>query len=448
MMFALKPLTRVCRALSPVGQRLAAGLIVAFCTGMMLGCDGDQLGGQCYANVDCSGISACVDGQCIADVAQCNTYGAFMDITELPLPFETGEQGEQDTDTAVDPGAPRLLEAHAVVDAGGAVHLCTYSQEQGRFVGRYIWQTGWGRFDQEEVVTALNDPVRCGGLALATDGTAYLVSRTPPAVLTRTAPGSWTTAALAGLEGVEAQGAVAGDRTLITLTPDNQGGVYVGLSLGFELEAQPIYLAHVAGSTLNVLVNGWSELGHYTATGHAPQFLLQQNGVQVMLGSVRDFDIQLTDTALNVSTQFEGLYPRAVVDGQGRVLAAYLNRNFELHLNRVEGGIYTPFTNLGEVGLDESSEGQLPWDMAVDAAGTIHLLIEDNALGVGALMYRQVTTDGVASDARAVTCELADSLPGMQKYAMRTDICGRATIAMLERNEIDNQTVMRIIEGR
>jgi hypothetical protein len=36
---------------------------------------------ECFTNADCADTHACVDGQCISDVSECETLGVFEEVT-------------------------------------------------------------------------------------------------------------------------------------------------------------------------------------------------------------------------------------------------------------------------------------------------------------------------------------------------------------------------------
>jgi len=141
----------------------------------------------------------------------------------------------------------------------------------------------------------------------------------------------------------------------------------------------------------------------------------------------------------------EGLHPRIAAGPDGSMVALYLDHNYRLHLDSVEGDAFEELALLGEVEIDESGDGQVPWALAVDDLDVAHLLIEDEAQGNAALTYRTVKSDGTVGDAMVLTTDLAD-LPGMQRYAVGTDICGRATVVTAQSSA--DGTVLRIREGR
>ena len=391
----------------------------------------DDKDGHCLANVDCSGVTACVHGKCISDTGKCDTIGAFQDVYEGAfLPKES------------------LQEIHAKVDSGGAVHLCYYGMAGDAPAGFYAKQTSSDEFTH--IPLGSSGATRCGAIAVSSTGTPWVVSRNPPSLMMLTDNGGWGTITLDGLQGIEAKGAVAGDRALISLTPDDQGGMYVSMSLGYQLESQPVYLAHALIGELEVLVNGWSESGDHTDIGHAPQVLGVGPQLTMIMGNVLGFDIVLADEAMIQSDATEGLYPRAAVGADGTTMAAYLDHNYRLRVDVIEDGLFEEHTVLGVVGIDESSDGQVPWELDVDAYGTGHLLIEDKAQGSNALVYRSVNILAEATEPVLLTTEMVGDLPGMQRYALGTDICGRATVVTIEEHPTETgvETAVKIVEGR
>ena len=103
---------------------------------------------------------------------------------------------------------------------------------------------------------------------------------------------------------------------------------------------------------------------------------------------------------------------------------------------------------VGEVGLDESNDAQLPWDLSIDDEGRDHLLYEDATQGLGALAYRVVEANGEVGEPAMLTVGLAGDLPGGQLYSQAPDICGRVTVAVVEDDEAGDVPVIRVREGR
>lgn len=399
---------------------------------LLVACDDEK--GSCHANVDCGGMDACVAGTCVSVPADCENVGAIADIWSGPLP---GGEGAT------------VTEAHATVDPTGAVHLCWYGMAgDGAQVAMYAKQTAWNGFSTSEIAAADGVPLRCGAITASSDGVPYVLVRSPASVAYLQS-GSWAVVPLTGLEGVEAQGAVAGDRAVISLSPATDGGVYLAMSLGFELESQGAYVAYIAGPEIEVLVNGWSEAGAHTVVGHAPQVISLADGTpRAVMDYFGSFDVLFTDQYLGALAAAEGVFARAAATPSGAVRVIYLDHNFNLNVASLDSGEFEPLADLGAVETDEAGNGQVPWEIAVDAAGGSHLLVEDQAQGSDALEYRKVATDGAISTTAILTSSLAGDLPGMQRYALATDLCGRATIATVERNADVGVTLLVVREGR
>ncbi len=415
-----------------IGGGLGRGLLVLGLS-LLLSCSytqGDDNGASCRANADCTGASACVDGTCTDDEAKCASIGAFADITEKTF------------DGQID-------EMHVAVDPGGAVHYC-YLGSNGVFYGR---QTDANAFEEKELV-ADGKQVRCGAVTVGSDGRGIVFSRAPGAVLFEEDSG-WKAIELEGLELSEAGAALINEMTLIALTPDDNGGVYVALSLGFELQSQPVYIAHATREGIDVLVNGWSEDGAYSATGHAPQ-VVNIDGPEewgtplVLMGELTgQFNVELTNASLSTIDQLEGWLPRAAVGPDGVGYALYLDRQYTLRLARIDAdlesaSVFEALAILGELDFDEAT-GQIPWDLAVDETGAAHVLYEDVTQGQGAVLYLRVNPDGSQTAPILIAADLAD-LPGMQRYALATDICGRATVAAVESGGAGLK--LKVMEGR
>ena len=230
--------------------------------------------------------------------------------------------------------------------------------------------------------------------------------------------------------------------------------MYLCLSLGFELGAQPLYLAHVNRSSLKVMLNGWADGGESENTGHAPQILVRDGEVEVVIGQLVGFNILLADGGLDFMSVAGGIYPRAAMGSDGTKLVIYMDRNGSLHLNEIVEGSLRDRALVGKVAIKTSSEGQLPWDMAIDGAGTAHLLVEDDTQGPDALLYQTVDATDHVSAPVFVTSELVSDLPGMQHYALETDLCHRPTVVAITQSNNQEQTgasmlpVLKILEVR
>ena len=156
--------------------------------------------------------------------------------------------------------------------------------KNGSRVSYYIKQTTWDTFEEIEIRVAGEESISCGGITVTPQGVPYLLSRDPPAVVYYGEDDTWVAVELQGLTSDEARGALRGRNTVIHLTPDRRDGIFLGLSLGFELGSQPLFLAKIADGKLNVLQNGWSDDNAYKAVGHAPQFLVYGDTFKTIIG--------------------------------------------------------------------------------------------------------------------------------------------------------------------
>ncbi len=391
---------------------------------------------DCHAAVDCAEISACVDGACIDDASQCSSLGVFVDI------FEARPQN-----------ADKVDELHVTLDDTGAVHYCYHGTKNNQPVSYYGYQTAWNAFSEQQLKIGEWDAVRCGALTVTPEGVPYFLLREPAGVVYPDENGAFVFVELRDLTGLEPSGALKGSRTLISLTPDDEGGVYLALSLGFELGSQPIYLARVKpDGSLQTLVNGWSDSGEYSATGHAPQFVLTGAGAEMIMGRLLSFKVLKADTNLEITAEQEGAYPRAAIDPSGDPFVAYMDHNKYLHLDRIVGNEFQPFTRVGKVEIPENDEGQIPWELTFDSEGKAHLLIEDATQGAGKLTYRTVDTGGNVSAQEILTESLTAGLPGMQRYTIGTDLCGRPIVAAISDIATDagvpDLPAIAVMEGR
>jgi hypothetical protein len=393
----------------------------------------DEPDEPCRANVDCPGLGACVLGECVTDPEDCERIGAMVDVTEI-RPFF----------------AAKVKELHVHLAADGAVHYCYYGEDaSGSVIAYYGRQTAWNNTVEVPLATSGGSPARCGAIATTPDGGVAVLSRSPGAVLFGNASGGFGGPTLDGLQGIEAQGALAGDRTSISLRADAQGGVLVGLSLGYQIESQPIYLARATAEGLEVLVNGWKESGTATWIGHAPQLWDPGwGGAAAVMGRVLAFRVVLVDQDMSGIDTVEGVHPRLAVSGSGTARVAYLDRNWGLWIDEIQDGAFQERAFVGEIGLDESNDAQLPWDLVIDDEGRDHLLYEDATQGLGALVYRVIEASGEVGEPAMLTVGLAGDLPGGQLYSQAPDICGRVTVATVEDDGAGGVPVIRVREGR
>jgi hypothetical protein len=412
-------------------SRLVASCFVL----LLLAACAEEESGPCGANVDCPGVAACVAGACVSDPAGCESVGALADVWSGPLP------GAE---------AATVFEAHVAVDSNGAAHVCWSGQDSaGAPVSSYARQTSWNTFEVSPLAPADGTQLRCGAIAVDDVGTPFVLSRSPAAVAALGTSG-WVAVPLSGLEGPEAAGAIGGSNPVIALTPDETGGVYVAISLGLLASDQAVYLAHLSGTGLEVLLNGWSESGAHASVGHAPQVVLAADGaLRVLRGDLGASVIELSDANFNLLDVTDGYLARSAAAPDGpEIRAAYFDKNFVLRVADITTSEFTPLGDLGPMLLDDSGEGLIPWEIAVDSAATAHLLIEDLSQGDDALVYRTVDAVGAAREPVIVTTSLDGDLPGMQRYALATDLCGRATIAYVEKNTETGAPALVIREGR
>lgn len=391
--------------------------------------------GRCRANVDCSEGAACVAGECTTDSAECTDVGAFADVWAGPLPG---------AESAI------VFEAHAAVDAQGAVHLCWSGQDgSGAAVSVYAEQTAWNVFESSSLALGDGTLLNCGAIAVGADGTPFVLSRSPAAIASYGSSG-WVAAPLAGLEGPEAAGAISSANAMITLTPDGGGGAYVAISIGFLVSNQAVYLAHYLGTELEVIVNGWAESGAHTSVGHGPQFIVvTTDATRVLRGNVGASVIELTDATFNLFDTVDGYYARSAASPDlTAARTAYFDKNFILRVADIANDEFTLVGDLGALLVDDTGDGIVPWEIAVDNAATTHLLVLDLSQGPNALVYRTLDAAGAASAPIIISMSFAADLPGTQRYALGTDLCGRATIVIVEADGEAGGAKLVVMEGR
>ncbi|MCP4606997.1 MAG: hypothetical protein GY847_41875 [Proteobacteria bacterium] len=401
----------------------------------VLSCDSGT-GNSCVANVDCGEGFACVAGSCIDDTSKCESIGAFVDI------FEASPKN-----------ADNINEMHVTVDNGGAVHYCYFGSGENGTGSYYGRQTAWDTFVEELIETEDTEVFWCGGLAVTDDGVPYILSRSPSAIVFKN-DGDWEEIEIHELSSSTASGALKGDDTVVSMIPDHEGGIYLSMSLGFETSSQPVFLARVNDTGMQVLKNGWDDDGQYTAVGHAPQFVTRSTGAELVMGRIIDFDVLLADADLNITTEIDGGYARAASGPDDSMYVLFIDHNQQLYLNTIENGTFIDFAELGYVGFPTLPAGRLPWNMGIDSNGDAHLLIQDATQGEDVLTYRKVNGTDV-SEPRIVAENMAVDLAGEQTFAIATDICDRSTAVVITMQEPDDLDfsgevlpVIRIIEER
>ena len=390
---------------------------------------------SCRANLDCALGEACVAGICTANPDDCQNVGTFDEIWSGPLPG---------SESVV------VVEAHVTVDSRGATHVCWYGQDDaGGLVSYYSHQTAADVFEVSPLETVDGTQLQCGAIAVDEDGTPFVFSRHPIAVASR-GPSGWAAVPLTGLDGPEATGAVSSPNAAVALTPDGNGGVLVALSIGLLVSNQAVYLAHLQGEELTVYANGWSESGDYGPIGHAPQALVKSGGeIRVLIGDTSASTITLTDASYSLLDTIDGYFARTAASADRSVArTAYFDKNFVLRVADATADELAPIAELGAMLVSSSGDGRVPWEIAVDPAGTAHLLVEDLSQGPSALVYRTASADGAASEPMIVTMSSDGDLPGAQRYSLGADLCGRATTAVLEGNEETGVVDLVVREGR
>jgi hypothetical protein len=338
--------------------------------------------------------------------------------------------------------AETLSELHVAVGPGAAVHYCYAALENNEPVGFYGVQTSSGSVT-EEPLTAGGADVLCAAIAVDEADRRFVLSR-DGSVLSSDASGSWTSVTLPGLESAEALGALQSDQTVATLTPDREGAVYVGLSLGFDLGAQPAYVAHINDGTATVLLNGWTEGAGNPIAGHAPQVLLTEEPLIVM-GDLKSYELVVADASSNVLDRLEGAMPMALATkAGGRIL--YADRNGVLQVASWTGDELEPFAVLRQVGRADTG-AQLPWSMAEVDGGGLDVLADVDEAGTRALVHWRVNGRDDVGQQEILSTKPWTEAKGGQRFAHRTDMCGRTTAVVIEHEE-GKSPELRLFEQR
>ena len=412
-------------------------IVLATFIALIAGCTSGKLEPDfCSANIEC-GPGACVLGECVTQAADCRSLGTFVDISTQSFD-----------------GIEQMEEIHMTIDNSGAVHYCYSGFSANGYVSRYGRQTGISTFDEVDIRVANGEPASCGAISLSSTGVPYVISRIQPSFVYYE-DGKWFRRTFDALQGDDGKGAVASEQTIIHLTPDALGGMYASMSLGINVSRQPLYIAYINDGVVTEILNGWQENGESDLTGYAPQMIsISKDGASYFVTDNQSHSMRWQNFDGGVFSQTEGFYATVARGVQGVFAVAYLDRNFTLQVAELTSG-FTGIASVGQVDLGANLNGRIPFTIALDRSNDAHLLVEDVTQGYGVLSYYKVNSQGQVSDAQLVANDVVPELPGMQQYAIGTDICGRPTIAFAEYEvESDDITgtssikpVLRIREG-
>ena len=400
-------------------------------------CSSNTDSNECTVNMECPGASACVLGACVSEASQCRYLGVFETVAVKRLS-----------------GAEAIGEAHTTIDDKGTVHYCYKGSKDGQRVSFYGIQRSAKVFEEVAIQNTNVQSAGCSALAIASTGIPYVLDA-ENAVLLYQQNNVWRFITLPEIETNEERALLSGIDSVINLTPDTNGGMYIGISAGYTHTEQVLYTAHVLNDSVTVLQNGIRFPD--TAQGHAPEFVEYYPDYSVI---ARDTDTQAPvqlnpayvtgDLLLSTITfrdivngtfaQLDGGYHRTVRDSEGSAYVLYVDTDYILRIARFVNGAFFDQGIVGQVTFS-SPRAQIPWTMAVNPPGSVHVLYEDMTQGANTLSYRDVRWQE-ESDINIVSTRLSDSLGGAQHYAVHADICGRATVAVFEQVTEDN-TEMR-----
>jgi hypothetical protein len=384
--------------------------------------------GDCFYNVDCGGKTACVQGVCVAKFTECKMLGAFQPVVTQSFN-----------------GVNRLEEGHIVIDDYSAVHYCYTGFSNNGNILNYGRQTSSSSFTEIPISHVSYPQLHCSALAIALDGTPFILDKQNALILYRFG-GVWRVFTLREIETSLERADLSGNDTVIHMTPDSTGGVYVGISMGYTHTEQKLYLAHVTTAGFELLKNGLRNSD--ILSGHAPQFAPQtsatSNAAQSVLSTpyyvsddLKRSVVSLNDPQIGPIQSVEGGYPRVDLDEAGYLNILYVDTNYFLRVARMQNGLLQDKGTVGQIDFD-SPDAQIPWVFDVRPTGTAHVLFEDNTQGYNTLSYRKVSQTDV-SELQIITTTLSSELKGSQKYAISTDICRRATVAVFEEEISENQ---------
>jgi hypothetical protein len=391
---------------------------------LVMACEKGGEDDQGHSNVDCA-PGVLVDGQCTTDPEDCREPGPFADLGVLSLEH-----------------AETLSELHVAMGPGAAVHYCYAAAKDNDPMAYYGVQTSSGSVTEEPLTSGGVDAL-CAALAVDEAGRRFVLAR-DGSVLSADASGSWASVKLPGLESSEALGALQSDQSVATLTPDREGGVYVGLSLGFDIGAQPAYVARIKDGTAMVLLNGWTESAGNPIPGHAPQVLPMEQPLVVM-GDLKNYELIVADASSNVLDRMEGAMPLALATkAGGRIL--YADRNGVLQIASWTGDKLEPFAVLRQVGRTDTG-AQLPWTMAEVKEGGLDVLADVHEGGKRALVHWRIKGKDDVGRPEILSTTLWTQAKGGQRFAHKTDMCGRTTAVIIEHEQGKNPE-LRLFEQR
>ena len=387
---------------------------------ILAGCSHEQDDGVCVANADCEIHSPCVSGKCVQNIHECTQLGAISRVAEYPL-------DELDT----------VQEAHVHTGADGKTAICYWGTKNGVLHSRYVRQLSSDGFEEEELVDAAGLPVRCVSIHRTVDGDTFFVSRNTPSIVWRK-NGVWRRALLPGLQGPEAQGAMLGPNTSVNMTSDGQNGVYVTMSVGFELSTQALYVASFESGAATPLLNGWNEEGAHQPTGHAPQIVRKMEGEQISFFGLVYYQpesnsIRFVDASFQLIDSVEGIFASIDNNSYTPTSALLMDRNRYLRFADVGQTALTMSDTAIHYDFVETSNGQVPWQIARDISQTTHVLAYQPWIGANTLAYFQVDQQGIKAPEQIISEDYAHSLPAGQLSSISTDRCGRATMSFVKR---------------
>jgi hypothetical protein len=373
------------------------------------------------ANADCGLGRAVVQGECVDDVGSCEVSGLFVRVADFT--FASG-----------------TVNARIDLDEAGAVHACTVEQGPSGVVSFDHVQRAGGKFESRAIAAGDSNAL-CMAVLGMPSGEAHVLSRKPVALFSTKDHGqTWTQTPLKGLSTNDIEGALSLPSARAFLGQIAQG-VAVALSAKLSLTSAPsLYVATLGPTGLQVVVDGVTKADP-NATGHAPQVMeTDESGWMVLFERPQAAQVVLGDEALSPLAFTEGLLPRGAMGPEGEIAVLYLDRNSRLQFSLYDAFALHPQEDLGVVGLvrDESA---VPWELNLDSQGTAHLAYRDSNQGAGTLLYR-----GLHLEAPEILSTKVHGR-GDQQWAMRLDLCDRASVVLVEQGDQLDQ-VGQVGQGR
>lgn len=396
-------------------------LVSIFCVAL-LGCETDFSLSQRKSNLDCEAGAVLVNGRCISDESECRILGALVPVSEV-VPHHT--QNIQSMNITMD-------------RATGAVHYCYFGFADGEFFSFYGKQQGSRKY-QEDPILLDGEPVLCGAIEIAADGTPFLISLDRAKIVYKNGNGNWKGSDIPLDGNDKAKKAVAHRNSVISLVSHGASGMSLAMSLGADITKQALYVSDITDpENPNVLVNGWLDDGeHCEIVGYSPTMLMGEGDARWISYSKPDgFTVHLSDADLENELSTEGGCHKAKLGPEGDVFLLYVDNSRTLRFDKFGQDSIHKIASLktfdGSLSLKRPQIGNFEFDKS----GNAKIVYYDETSGKGTVVYKMISYDGEVSSPQIVTTNLWQrDRRGTQDHALSVDMCGRARIAVIEETD-------------